>query len=228
MRTFGAAPHPSLRDTFSPQTAGRREDAAAIAPLTPAERDIYNAGLISILKEIHDDIDRATFEAYGWQDLGERLVGKPGATVPSVHKSEDQEQAEEELLTRLVALNLERQEEEKRGLVRWLRPDYQIPKLGAKVAKPTGEEQLEADVGVIAKEARPKWPSDGLAQIRIVRDVLAKAAAPAAPDEIALAFEGRSSPLRKQRVREVLETLAATGGARLADESGKGRYFIPR
>jgi hypothetical protein len=204
------------------------ENGCAVEPLSPAERDIYDAGLISILKEIHDDIDRATFEAYGWQDLGERLIGKPGATVPSVHKSEDQEQAEEELLTRLVALNLERQEEEKRGLVRWLRPDYQIAKLGAKVAKPTSEEQLEADVGVITLEVKPKWPSDGLAQIRIVRDVLSKVAAPAAPDEIALAFDGRNSPTRKDRVRQVLETLVATGAARTADEGGKSRYFVAR
>ena len=111
--------------------------------------------------------------------------------MPSVHKSEDQEAAEEELLSRLVALNLERQEEEKRGLVRWLRPDYQIPKLGAKVAKPTGEEQLEADVGVITLDAKPKWPSDGLAQIRIVRDLLAKAAAPEQNAQIGNAAGGR-------------------------------------
>ena len=103
-------------------------------PLNQKEKDIHEAGLVSVLKSIHDDIDRATFEAYGWQDLGARLIGRPGATMPSPHKSEDQEQAEEELLTRLVALNLERQEEEKKGKVRWLRPDYQIPKLGHKVA----------------------------------------------------------------------------------------------
>ena len=168
------------------------------------------------------------FEAYGWQDLGARLVGKPGATLPSVHKSETQEQAEEELLSRLVALNLERQEEEKRGDVRWLRPDYQIAKLGAKVAKPSGEEQLEADVGIISVDAKPKWPSDGLAQIRIVRDALAKSAAPAAPDEISLAFHGRNSPARKDRVRQVLETLVATGAARTADEGGGSRYFVAR
>ena len=30
-------------------------------PLTAAERDVHQAGLISVLKEIHDDIDRAVF-----------------------------------------------------------------------------------------------------------------------------------------------------------------------
>lgn len=148
--------------------------------------------------------------------------------MPSVHKSEPQEQAEEALLTRLVALNLERQEEEKRGLVRWLRPDYQIPKLGAKVAKPTGEEQLEADVGVVTVEAKQKWPSDVYEQIRSIRVVLAKALSPASPDEIALAFDGRTSPARKQRVAQALETLTATGAVRHTDDGGKERYFVPR
>src|SRR5690625_2965816 len=61
----------------------------------------------------------------GWEDLAPALVGKPGATLPSPHKSPEQERAEEELLARLVALNQERAAEEKRGQVRWLRPDYQ-------------------------------------------------------------------------------------------------------
>ena len=103
------------------------EDGADVPPLSDKERDIHEAGLVSVLKEIHDDIDRAVFEAYGWSDLAPALVGKPGATTPSPHKRPEQEAAEEELLTRLVALNRERAVEEARGLVRWLRPDYQIP-----------------------------------------------------------------------------------------------------
>ncbi len=95
----------------------RELDNGIGAPLTAAEHDVHQAGLISVLKEIHDDIDRAVFAAYGWEDLIPRLVGKPGATLPSPHKTPDQEAAEEELLSRLVALNLERAAEEKRGLV---------------------------------------------------------------------------------------------------------------
>jgi hypothetical protein len=199
------------------------EAGADVEPLTAKERDIYDAGLISVLKDIHDEIDRATFQAYGWDDLADRLVGKPGATMPSPHKSADQEQAEEELLTRLVALNLERQEEEARGHVRWLRPDYQIPKLGHKV---TGATQAEADLAILPTSDQPKWPKDGLDQIRLVRDVLAKAAEPAQPGEISGAFAGRSSPARKKRVEEVLDTLVATGAARIVDN--ESRYFVPR
>jgi hypothetical protein len=34
---------------------------------------------------------------------------------------------DDEILRLLVALNAERAEEESRGVVRWLRPDFQIP-----------------------------------------------------------------------------------------------------
>mgnify|MGYP000442214709 CR=1 FL=1 len=214
---------PSVASRHLPREGGER--SVAIPPLTDSERDIYDAGLIAVLKEIHDEIDRAVFQAYGWDDLGERLVGRPGATMPSAHKSEDQEAAEEELLTRLVALNLERQAEERRGLVRWLRPDYQIEKLGHKVA--TGQEQIEADIAIAAAAAeKPKWPKETFEQIRIVKDVLAKAAAPASPAEVAATFDGRNTPKRKERVDEVLKLLAETGGARMMD--GEARYFVAR
>lgn len=203
----------------------RELDAGIGEPLTAAEKDIYDTGLIGILKDIHDEIDRATFEAYGWQDLGDRLVGKPGATMPSPHKSEDQETAEEELLSRLVALNIERQAEEARGHVRWLRPDYQIPKLGHKVA---AEQQIEADVAVVPTAEQQKWPKDGLTQIRLVREVLLKAGAPSLPDEISASFHGRNTAKRKDRVAEVLETLVATGSVRTGELEGETRYFVAR
>lgn len=198
------------------------------APLSEAERDVHQAGLISVLKEIHDDIDRATFAAYGWNDLIPELVGKPGATLPSPHKSDAQERAEEELLSRLVALNQERAAEEKRGLVRWLRPDYQVPKLGAKAPKPA-EEQAALDVVVPEPAAgKPKWPADGLEQIRLVRDLLAKAPAPTPSEAIAGVFDGKATAKRRDRVAEVLETLVATGAARTGDHDGQRRYFLPR
>lgn len=199
------------------------DNGAEVEPLSEKERDIHEAGLVSVLKEIHDDIDRAVFEAYGWADLIPALVGKPGATTPSPHKSAAQEAAEEELLTRLVALNRERAAEEARGHVRWLRPEYQIPRLGKKVATPEGE-QVEADIAVVAKAQRPKWPADALDQIRQVRDVLAKAPAPMPVEGIAMAFDGRLTDKRRERVRQVLTTLVATGAAMTAGAS----FFVPR
>lgn len=212
----------TMTDMYNVLERLRELDAKALVePLSQKEKDIHEAGLISVLKDGHDEIDREVFAAYGWDDLGARLVGKPGATTPSPHKSEDQEEAEEELLTRLVALNQERAAEEKRGLVRWLRPDFQKPRLAHKVS---GESQVEADLGeVIAIEER-KWPADGLEQIRTLRDVLAEAEAPLPADALATLFKGRTTAKRKQRVSQVLETLVATGAAR----ESEGAYFLPR
>lgn len=212
----------TMTDMYNVLERQRELQAGAdVPPLSDSEKDIHQAGLISVLKDIHDAIDREVFAAYGWEDLGERLVGRPGATTPSPHRLEDQEVAEEELLTRLVALNHERSAEEKRGLVRWLRPEFQKPRLAKKAV---GDKQLEAELveaGVV--EERP-WPSDGLAQIRIVRDVLAEAEAPLAADALSGFFKGRSTQKRKDRVSKVLETLVSTGAAR----ESEGRYFLPR
>ncbi|WP_202392028.1 type IIL restriction-modification enzyme MmeI [Qipengyuania vulgaris] len=73
--------------------------------LTDAERDIHDRGLVTLIRRHHDAIDAAVAEAYGWP------IDLP----------------EEEILTRLVALNRERAAEESRGLIRYLRPEFQDP-----------------------------------------------------------------------------------------------------
>jgi len=200
----------------------RELDAGIGEPLTDSERDVYDAALIGMLKEIHDDIDRATLEAYGWSDLAPALVGKVGATLPSPHKTPEQEAAEEELLSRLVALNIERREEERTGKVRWLRPEYQIPKLGHKVKAET----KDMDVAPVIIDDAPAWPKDGLDQIKVVREVLARSETPVLPDAVSATFKGRNSPKRKTRVVDVLETLVATGLVRKTED--KQTYFISK
>lgn len=224
------AEHPFLTMTglYNVLERLRELDAGAdVEPLTDKERDIHAAGLVSVLKEIHDEIDRAVFEAYGWSDLAAELVGKPGATTPSPHKSPAQEAAEEELLTRLVALNRERAAEEAKGQVRWLRPEYQIPRLAKTVALPSGE-QIEADIVVPDGVGRPKWPNDPFEQIRQVREVLARATAPLDPNGLAQVFDGRLTDKRRARVQQVLDTLVVTGAARTGQLDGETRYFVPR
>jgi hypothetical protein len=203
------------------------ESATQIEPLSDKERDIYEAGHIAILRDIHDEIDTLVFAAYGWSDLAPRLVGRPGATTPSPYKTDDQITAEEDLLTRLVALNRERAAEEARGLVRWLRPDYQIPKLGHKVARPDGVQQ-EADLAIVPASDKPKWPASDTEQINILVDLLRKAPAPVPPETLAATFDGRNTPKRRERVETLLQTLTTIGLARSGQLDGQVRYFIPR
>ena len=77
----------------------------------------------------------------------------------------------EESLERLVALNAERAAEERRGMVRWLRPEFQNPQAGGQTALDSGEEAAAPTAAASkeklpwpkaladqAKAARPRWP----------------------------------------------------------------------
>lgn len=105
----------------------------------------------------------------------------------------------------------------------WLRPDFQKPHLAAKVK---GGTQIEAELGEASVVEAMKWPADGLDQIRLVRDLLAKAAAPISVPALAAAFSGRNTPKRRERVEQVLETLVATGAARRGEVTNG--YYLPR
>jgi hypothetical protein len=94
-------------------------------PLSPKEQAVHQAGLVSVLASLHDELDEAVLAAYGWSDLAAPLVGRPGATTPLPDKPPEQAAAEEELLARLVACNARRAAEEAQGRVRWLRPPIQ-------------------------------------------------------------------------------------------------------
>lgn len=65
----------------------------------------------AIVDRLHEQLDLAVADAYGW---GAEWAA--GALGPS------------EIVARLVALNHVRAAEEAKGQVRWLRPDYQIPR----------------------------------------------------------------------------------------------------
>lgn len=177
-------------------------------PLTAKEKAIHEQGLVSLLRELHDELDRAVFASYGWDDLAAQLVGKPGATTPLPDKSEAQAEAEEELLRRLVALNAERATEEARGLVRWLRPEYQNP------SAQTAPQQSEAElVNTTDSESVPEastaagkltWPKQMREQVAAVRQALAQGPLPA--EAIAAQFK-RSPKIAVQAVLGALEEL---------------------
>ena len=190
----------------------RKEEA-----LNKKEQLINQQGLVSILRELHDELDRQVFAAYGWQDLAGALVGKAGATTPLPDKSDEQAQAEEELLSRLVALNHQRATEEKAGKVCWLRPDYQNP--GARQEeKPEQADMALADTSAKKKATTSKtttkatWPKVLSEQIAAVIELLAT---PTTCEQIAENFKRK--PVKQ--VQPVLEALEALGRAQSSEGS---------
>lgn len=221
------AAHPHLTMTGLYNALERLRELASgadVPPLSEAERDIKDAGQIQVLRDLHDDIDRAVLDAYGWADLAPALVGMPGATTPSPHKSPAQLEAEEEVLVRLVALNQARQVSEAKGRIEWLRPAYQAPRLRNKAPQPDRAEQVAADLAGSAQGAvhALAWPGDGLDQIRAVRSVLAAATTPLASAEIARRFRGGRN--RAARVETVLRHMVETGTVRADGRN----FFLPR
>lgn len=150
------------------------------------DRETYDQGLIGILRDLHDQIDAAVAEAYGWPaDL-----------------------TDDEILHRLVDLNRERATEEARGLVRWLRPDYQNP-AGRTVAK---GEQTAMDIGPAETATKAPWPKTLPEQIAAVRGALSDLGT-ATPEQVARQFQRA----RAGSVQPLLESLTALGQARLVE-----------
>ena len=164
--------------------------------LTPQERDIHDRGLVTLIRQHHDAIDEGVADAYGWGD--EHRAGTlDDATI----------------LTRLVALNKERAAEEARGLVRYLRPEFQDPGYRAPVA---GTLDLGEAAVVLVSNVIP-WPATLPEQVGAVQSILAAAPAPLAAGDIARSFKGK----RAATVRPVLDALAGLGMARRLND---GRY----
>ena len=189
-------------------------------PLTAKDKVIHEHGLVSVLRELHDDLDRAVFDAYGWNDLGAELVGRPGATTPLPDKPAAQAAAEEELLSRLVKLNAECAAEEARGLVHWLRPEFQ---------RGTAAEHVPDQPGIELGEtaaARPAgkvaWPKDGTAQAKAIADLLAASPAALSRDDIAASVH-RPRPL----ARAARSAARDAGRARQGARRGWRRAAVP-
>ena len=203
------------------------EKLRAEEPLSDKERKIHDEGLVTVLKQIHDDLDAAVFEAYGWGDLHKeksasgllRSTGEPERSGDSQRQIAGDDMTkrpearfsidwEQELLTRLVALNHERAAEEKRGLVRWLRPEYQAPEEAK--AK---DIDLPMEVEQNADEIRPsleklKWPNGLEAQFAEIRKLLPITGA----DAPAIAsFFGSKTKARVNQIEDILRTLKSLG-----------------
>ena len=165
-------------------------------PLTALERDIHDRGLVTLIRQHHDAIDAGVADAYGWGD--EHRAG----TLD-----------DETILTRLVALNKERAAEEARGLIRYVRPDFQDPGYRAPVS---GTLDLGEAAAAPVSNVVP-WPVSLPDQVSAVQAILAAAAQPLGAQDIARTFKGK----RAATVRPVLDALASLGMARRLND---GRY----
>ncbi|TXJ08788.1 MAG: class I SAM-dependent DNA methyltransferase [Afipia sp.] len=158
--------------------------------LDEKDRRTFDDGLVLIIKELHDRLDVAVAEAYGWPvDLSDN-----------------------DILARLVALNKERAEEEKRGLVRWLRPDYQIPRFSKTLDKQAAREegaQVAAMLDVAEKVQLPSFPAGAVEQTAAVFAALAGSSVPMDAKSIAAQF--RKAKTTERKVGDVLASLARLG-----------------
>jgi hypothetical protein len=196
------AEHPKLTLTGLYNVLEELRKGTDPAALDDADRLIFDQGQVLILKELHDRLDAEVAAAYGWPaDL-----------------------SDEEILSRLVALNKERAAEEARGEVRWLRPEYQIPRFG------TPKEKAELDlsggemrVTALVPAVKQNYPADDIAQTAAVMAVLASASGPLDADAVSATFKQGRKVAKK--VQAVLTSLARMGHL---DSRDGGRTFVLR
>jgi hypothetical protein len=183
-------------------------------PLTAADKALHEQGLVSVLRTLHDELDLAVLDAYGWSDLG---------PVPWADEAARSAWTES-LLERLVALNAKRAAEEAQGTVRWLRPEFQNPPKAVAPAAPVQEAiempdeaaEPEGAPAAAPKATRQPWPATLPEQMRSVADVLAGSAGALAEADLAERFTGRGP--WKKRLPQILQTLEALGRARREGE----------
>jgi SAM-dependent methyltransferase len=196
------AEHPKLTLTGLYNVLEELRKGIAPDALDEADRQIFDDGQVLILKELHERLDAEVANAYGW-----------ATDLP-----------DEEILSRLVALNKERAAGEARGDVRWLRPEYQIPRFGS----PKQKAELDLTGGQMrvaapASTEKRNYPANEIEQTAAVMAVLASAMQPLDAGAIAASFRQGRKTLKK--VEAVLAALNNTG---YLDSRDNGRSFLLR
>jgi hypothetical protein len=161
-------PHLTLTDTYNVVEKLRLE-----LPLDDDDQRARDETLADTLRRIHDEIDAATLNAYGWPE---------GLS-------------DEEILERVVALNAQRAEDEEHGIIRYLRPEYQAPVAAPPQPSLPGTEaaapkQAASDSQATAKMTKLAWPGDLPARIQILTALLRELGEPIDTKTLAAAFKG--------------------------------------
>lgn len=193
--------HPRLTLTDIYNVLAVLEGGAHPDSLSAADRHVFDDGQVLLLKECHENLDEAVLGAYGW----------PKTTTDA------------EIVAGIVQLNKERTREEAKGQIRWIRPSYQISRLGAV------QEKAELDLlggetrTASSDKAKPSFPTDDVAQTASVMSVLATSLVSLNADTIATTFkQGRRV---SAKVQSVLTALARMG---FVDTLDGGRTFVLR
>jgi hypothetical protein len=167
--------------------------------LTTKEKSIHQLGLVGVLKDLHDSLDVAVLAAYS-------LGNTPEA----------------EWLQNIADLNARRANEERQGVIHWLRPAFQNPASGrghdmayaemrglqAEMSLDGGGEPLLA-IGSVSIQP---WPTKLPEQVRAVAQMLGRQPAALTLPEIEARFRGRGP--WKRGLPRILETLEALVRAR--------------
>jgi hypothetical protein len=167
------------------------------ATLTKTEQEVHRLAACGVLRDLHHDLDLLVAESYGWS------WPEPPALI----------------IERLVALHDARIDEEARGVVRWLRPDYQRPRFGSAVKGDAEVDMSDAAPSASAPSVASTvpWPGDAIGQITVLRGMAA--VTPVSVDDAMQRISGA----RRDIVRRHLETLALLGEVRTTTD---GRYAI--
>lgn len=172
---------------------------------TEADKTYNNKALVSTLKQIHDELDHAVFDAYGWQDLKDNQKTKA--------------EIEEIILERLVSLNAERAEEERNGIIRWLRPEYQAPN---EVTQQLLTEVMETEETVIIPTEQKTFPKQPKDQLATIRDLLRTNTNEWTVEQIAAQFKNGGK--YKNTITENLERLEWFG-ILMCREIGESKHW---
>jgi hypothetical protein len=174
------AQHPDLAMTEMYNVLSRLR---ADTPLTPKEKVIHEQGLVSVLRQLHDQLDAAVFEAYG--------------LAPAV--------SDQDIIERLVALNAERTAEERDGSVRWLRAEIQNPSGAGAQTGFVGTVPVKREMQQHA--VSQPWPKELPDRIASVRAALKAQRAAISTEQVRGAF----TRAPKKDVVMALDTLATLG-----------------
>jgi hypothetical protein len=189
----------------------RREE-----PLTAKEKTLHEHGLVAVLRSLHNELDAAVLQAYGWSDLQSALGDHRPAAADA------RAAAVETLLVRLVALNARRAAEEAAGTTRWLRPEFQAKGGSTQTAMDMTEDQTDDEAPAAAPSAPPTkrhWPSGLAEQIKAVAEVMSASGRRMALADIEAHFSARGR--WRDRLPTILETLEAVGRVR----RGEGEHW---